>query len=196
MRKVGIEIPTFRLIKENRAITLSEFRTKEEKAVADSATVKKVRELAKPLCDGLGLFLWDVKFEKEGANKYLRVYIDSDEGISIDDCEALHRPLDKLLDEADPISESYIFEVCSAGLGRKLERPEHFEVCLGDEIRLRFIRPRDGEKELVGTLEEYLGDSVAVAVGGKREVVRISDCAYIKLNDDADLFSAEKDSAE
>ena len=81
--------------------------------MSDSKAVKKVRELAEPLCDDLELFLWDVRLEKEGANWYLRVYIDKDGGISIDDCEALHRPLDKLLDEYDPIPQSYIFEVCS-----------------------------------------------------------------------------------
>ena len=103
-----------------------------ERRVADS-----VRKLAEPLCDELGLFLWDVKYEKEGANLYLRVYIDKDGGIGISDCEALHRPLDKLLDEQDPVPGSYIFEVCSPGLGRRRERPEHFEVCIGDPVRIR-----------------------------------------------------------
>lgn len=67
--------------------------------MADSATVLKVRELCEPLCDELGLFLWDVRYEKEGATWYLRVFIDKDGGIDMDDCESLHRPLDALLDE-------------------------------------------------------------------------------------------------
>lgn len=152
--------------------------------MAESMAVKKVRELAQPLCDRLGLFLWDVKFEKEGANKYLRVYIDKDGGISIDDCEALHRPLDSLLDEYDPIPESYVFEVCSPGLGRKLERPEHFEVCIGDGVKVKLYRPRNGEKELFGTLEDYDGDSITVS----GEKIPLADCSAVRLDDDRDLF--------
>ena len=71
------------------------------------STVKRIAELAKPLCDELGLELWDVKFEKEGATWYLRVFIDKDGGINIDDCESFSRPFNKLLDEVDPISQSY-----------------------------------------------------------------------------------------
>lgn len=153
--------------------------------MADSAAVKKVRELAQPLCDELGLFLWDVRLEKEGANKYLRVYIDCDGGVSIDDCEALHRPLDKLLDETDPIPGSYVFEVCSPGLGRKLERPEHFEVCIGDEVKVGFFRPRDGSKERIGILEEYGGDSITLS----GESIPLAECAYVRLNDDVFDFS-------
>ena len=156
--------------------------------MADGATVKKVRELAEPLCDELGLFLWDVKFEKEGANWYLRVYIDKDGGITLDDCEALHRPLDQILDETDPIPQSYVFEVCSPGLGRKLERPEHFEVCIGDEIKIRFIRPRNGEKEIIRTLTDYLEESseIAVSNGEAEETIPLSECAFVKLYDDGD----------
>lgn len=155
--------------------------------MADSATVKKVRELAQPLCDELGLFLWDVKFEKEGANWYLKVFIDSDEGITLDDCESLNRPLDKLLDEYDPIPQSYVLEVSSPGLGRKLERPEHFEVCIGDEIRIRFIRPKNGEKEIIRTLEDFENDVMTVSKDGEKEKILISECAFVKLYDDAEF---------
>lgn len=156
--------------------------------MADSKAVKVVRELAQPICDELGLFLWDVRFEKEGANWYLRVYIDCDGGISVEDCEALHRPLDKLLDEIDPIPQSYVFEVCSPGLGRKLERPEHFEVCIGDEVRVRFIRPKNGEKEFIATLVGYDDGVMTVARNGTEETIPLSETAFVKLYDDGDLF--------
>lgn len=156
--------------------------------MADSAAVKKVRELAEPLCDELGLFLWDVKFEKEGANKYLRVYIDCDGGVTLDDCEALHRPLDKLLDEYDPICESYVFEVCSPGLGRKLERPEHFEVCIGDPVHLGFYIPKNGAKEFYGILKACDGENISVEADGKEEKFPLSDCRFVRLDDDRDLF--------
>ncbi len=154
--------------------------------MADSKAAAAVRKLAEPLCEELGLFLWDVKLEKEGANRYLRVYIDRDGGISIDDCEALHRPLDKLLDEYDPIDGSYIFEVCSPGLARRLERPEHFEVCIGDEVRVRYIRPKDGEKEFIGTLKSFSPGEITVLRDGEEVNVKLSETAFVKLYDDAD----------
>lgn len=157
--------------------------------MSDGNAVKKVRALAQPLCDELELFLWDVRFEKEGANWYLRVYIDRDGGITLDDCEALHRPLNDLLDETDPIPQSYIFEVCSPGLARKLERPEHFEVCIGDEVRIRFIRARNGEKEIIRTLEDYDGGTITVSGGEEEETIPLSECAFVKLYDDGNLFA-------
>lgn len=157
--------------------------------MAESVTVLKVRELCEPLCDELGLFLWDVRYEKEGATWYLRVFIDKDGGVDIDDCEALHRPLDKLLDEADPIPGPYVFEVSSPGLARELKRPEHFMACIGDPVKIRFIRPRSGEKEIIRTLTGYEKSAVTVADdSGSEETIQLSDCASVKLYDDADLF--------
>ena len=159
-------------------------------------TVGRVRELAQPLADELGFFLWDVRFEKEGATWYLRVLIDKDGGITMDDCEAFTRPFNKILDDEDPISQSYVFECGSPGLGRELTRPEHFEVCIGDEIRLKLIRPDEsGQREYVGILAEYNNDEIICitdsdenGVNQDRKKFALKDCAYVKLNDDADLF--------
>lgn len=148
-------------------------------------TVAKIYELAQPLAEELGLIIWDIVFEKEGANYYLRVFIDKDEGISMDDCEAFTRPLNKILDEADPIEQSYILEVGSPGLGRELRKPEHFELYKGYGIRIRFIRPlENGEKEIVGTLKDYDRDSVRV----DGITYKLSDTAFIRAYDDEDLF--------
>lgn len=161
------------------------------------STVQKVRELAQPIADEMGLFLWDVRFEKEGATWYLKVLIDKDGGVDMNDCEAFTRPMSKALDDADPIQQSYVLECGSPGLGRELRLPEHFEVCIGDEIRVRLIRPdKNGEKELVAALAGYDKDSITCIRqnqdGSSGEIrLRLADCAYIRLNDDADLF-AEK----
>lgn len=153
------------------------------------STVDKVFALAKPLADELGLYLWDVRFEKEGSNWFLRVFIDKDDGIEIDDCEAISRPLNKLLDETDPISQSYVFEVCSPGLGRELRRPEHFERFMNEEVRVRLIRAIDEEKEFTGSLCGYSKDSIKILKADNTTAeVALSDCAYVKLNDDAHLF--------
>jgi len=152
-------------------------------------TVERARELAIPLCDELGLFLWDVRFEKEGATWFLRIFIDKDEGVDMEDCEAFARPFDKLLDEEDFITQSYVFECGSPGLARDLKRPEHFLCCIGDEIRLRTIRPDEkGERDFEGILTAYENKEFDVEINGETKHFLLSDCSYVKLNDDKDLF--------
>jgi len=143
----------------------------------NGATEHKIYSIVKPITDELGYFLWDISFTKEGAQWYLRIFIDRDEGISIADCEAVTRPVSDALDEADPISQSYILEVGSAGLERELNREEHFEVCMGDEVRVRFIRPIDGEKETVGILTGYDKENINI----DEKALALADIAFVKL---------------
>ena len=146
------------------------------------STEQKVYDLVKPITDELGYFFWDISFEKEGALWYLRVFIDRDEGITINDCETVTRPVSDILDEHDPISQSYILEVGSAGLERELVKEEHFEVCIGDEVKVHFIRAVDGEKEIVGILSSYDKESISIAdENGEQKQYLISDIAYVKL---------------
>ena len=153
------------------------------------STVEKIFELAKPLADELGLILWDVRFEKEGTSWYLRVYIDKNGGVNLEDCEAISRPLNKLLDETDPIDQSYIFEVGSTGLGRELLRPEHFEKFIGSPVKVRFIHAVDRPKEIISVLQAYSKDTITL-INEEKEIseVKLSDCAFVKLHDDDDLF--------
>ena len=113
-----------------------------------------VRALAEPVAEALGYFLWDVEFVKEGARRILRLTIDteSDEGITIDDCEKMHRAIDPVLDEADPIEEAYYLEVSSPGLERELRTDEHIRACEGWEVEVRLFAPIDGSKVFVGFL--------------------------------------------
>lgn len=158
-------------------------------------TVEKAEQLAKPLCEDMGLFLWDVRFEKEGAMWYLRIFIDRDGGIDMDICERFSREYNTLLDEEDFISQNYIFEAGSPGLGRRLTKPKHFEVCVGDEIRLKLYKARDGKKDFVGLLCECgdEGFTIAYSVDEQGESVETEsflykECASVNLNDDTDLF--------
>ncbi|HCJ41570.1 ribosome maturation factor RimP [uncultured Ruminococcus sp.] len=162
------------------------------------STVERITELAQPLADELGLFLWDVRFEKEGATWYLRVLIDKDGGVTMEDCENFTRPFNKILDEEDPIAQSYVFECGSPGLGRELRKPIHFEVCIGDAVRVRLIRPdENGEREFIVGLVGYDDTNKVIACqtldenGDGVENVRfkLSDCAFVKLFDDGDLES-------
>ena len=158
-------------------------------------TVAAVYEMVKPITDELGLVLWDVVFEKEGAYWYLRVYIDRDDGMpDMDDCENVTRPLSKLLDEKDPIEQSYILEVGSPGLGRELKKEEHFLRYMECPVRIRFIRETEnGEKEIIAALKEYNKDSVTVALDGEERVIKLTDTAFIRLYDDEDIFDDDFD---
>ena len=112
--------------------------------------------LAEPVAEELEFLLWDVRFVKEGATWYLRIYIDKENGdVSIDDCVAMSHRMDKILDEADPIAESYCLEVCSPGVERELTRPEHFESYKGWPVTVKLIRPVEGLREYVGILTGY-----------------------------------------
>ncbi|MCD8188590.1 MAG: ribosome maturation factor RimP [Ruminococcus sp.] len=145
-------------------------------------TEQRVYDLIKPITDELGYYLWDVCYVKEGAMWYLRIFIDCDEGITIDDCERATKPIDEALDKADPISQSYMLEVGSAGLERELVKEDHFEVCTGDEVRIRFIRAVDGVKEIVGILESADKESVTVNADGEMKKFPLCDISYVKLN--------------
>ena len=114
---------------------------------------QRVWELSEPLAKELGLSLWDVQFVKEGADWFLRVFIDKEEGVTIDDCVDMTHVLSPVLDKEDPISQEYLLEVSSPGLERKLTRPEHFQAYVGRLVRARLIRPLEtGERELTGVL--------------------------------------------
>ena len=150
-----------------------------------------VEEIVQPVCDAMGLILWDVRFEKEGSDWYLRVFIDKDnEGVYIDECVDLSRAVDPLLDVADPIKQSYNFEVSSAGLGRKLTKPFHFEKKMGQVVLARYIRAVDGVKEVKGILTAYNDGVITIEreEDGAKVDVAVKDTSYVKLCDDEDLF--------
>ncbi len=114
-----------------------------------------VREIIAPVAEEMDVFIWDVEFVKEGADKHLRITLDSEEGINIIDCENFHRAIDPLLDEADPISESYILEVSSPGIERELKYPEHIDACEGWDVEIKLYAPRNGTKQYRGVLLGY-----------------------------------------
>ena len=128
-------------------------------------------EIAKPLADEFGYIIWDVEYVREGADMVLRYTIDTDAegGITIEDCEKMHRPLDPLLDEADPIEGAYMLSVSSPGVERVLTRPFHFERMSGSEVMLRFYAAVDGTKSLRGTLIGLDGDEIAIEVNGEEK---------------------------
>ena len=140
-----------------------------------------VSALALPVVESAGCSLWDVEYVKEAGAWYLRVYIDKEGGVSIDDCEAVSRPLSDLLDQADPIEGSYTFEVSSAGADRALKKPEHFARFLGHEIEVKLYRPREGRKEFAGVLKGYESGDVTLDISGAGTRFTKQEIALVRL---------------
>ena len=141
----------------------------------------QVAEFAKPVVEENGCELWDVEYVREGSERFLRIYIDKDGGIDIDDCEKIHRAMDPILDEKDPIAESYHFEVCSAGLERPLKRPSDFEKFMNSPILVKLYRPRNGLKELPGILRGYSEGRVTLEAGKETITFEKSEVALVRL---------------
>ena len=140
-----------------------------------------VAQLAAPVVEQAGCSLWDVEYVKEAGEWFLRVYIDKEGGVDIDDCEAVSRPLSDLLDEADPIEGSYTFEVSSAGADRVLKKPEHFARFQGQEVEVKLYRPRDGRKDFVGALQSWKDGDVTLDVGGEPAIFEKKEIALVRL---------------
>lgn len=140
-----------------------------------------VTRLAAPLARELGLELWDVEYVREAGQWFLRVYIDKDGGVGIDDCEALSKALDPILDEADPIPDSYVFEVSSAGAERELKRPGDFEKFMGSTVEVRLYQAVRGQKSLVGTLTGWKDGAVTIRTGDKEYTLENSQVAKVNL---------------
>ena len=128
---------------------------------------KTVYDLALPVVTEAGLELWDVEYVLEAGQRYLRLYLDGPEGVDLDDCERISRLLDPMLDEADPIPDSYIFEVGSAGCERQLKRPSDFARFIGSAVEVKLYSAVDGSKQWVGTLLAYDDGDVTVEAAGE-----------------------------
>lgn len=142
-----------------------------------------VAALAAPIAEQNGCTLWDVEYVREAGQWFLRVYIDKPEGISINDCEAVSRPLSDALDEADPIEGSYTLEVGSAGAERALKRPSDFQRFLGSPVLVKLYRNLEGRKEFPGTLAGYdeATGEVTITDGTGARTFAKKDVALVRL---------------
>ena len=142
---------------------------------------EQVTEFATPIVEQLGCKIWDVEYVREGSERYLRIYIDKEGGVDIDDCEKVHRAIDPVLDEKDPIAESYHFEVCSVGIERTLKKPSDFEAFLGSAILVKLYRPRNGLKEIPCVLKGYEDGKITVEAGKETITFEKSEVALVRL---------------
>lgn len=150
----------------------------------DSNTVSAVRTIAEPIAQKLGLQIWDIRFLKEGTGWFLRIFIDKEGGVGIDDCVEMSRALNDPLDEADLIEQAYCLEVSSPGVERELVRDEHFQKYIGEKVKLKTIRPVDGKREFFGTLESYDDGMITVRFEDESGLsVNKKEVAWVKLDD-------------
>ncbi|MEW9050703.1 MAG: ribosome maturation factor RimP [Neobacillus sp.] len=129
-----------------------------------SKVTEVVEELAQPIVQELGLELVEIEYVKEGKSWFLRVYIDKDNGVDIEDCGIVSERLSEKLDEIDPITHNYFLEVSSPGAERPLKKAKDFEKAVGKNVFVKTYEPIDGEKSFEGKLLEYNGDSLKIEV--------------------------------
>lgn len=146
-----------------------------------SKVTDRVWKLAEPVVKEQGCELWDVEYVKEAGGWYLRLYIDKTEGVSINDCEAVSRAFDPILDEEDPIPTSYVFEVSSAGAERQLKRPQDFERFIGSFVEVKLYKPVDGNKVYTGNLSAYNDGDVEIEVNGSTKSFEKAAVASVRL---------------
>lgn len=142
---------------------------------------KTVYDLALPVVEEAGLELWDVEYVLEAGQRYLRLYLDGPDGVDLDDCERVSRAMDPLLDEADPVPDSYIFEVGSAGCERQLKRPSDFARFYGETVEVKLYSAVEGAKQWIGTLRSYEDGDVTIESGGERRFTK-KQIASVRLH--------------
>ena len=141
-----------------------------------------VREAILPTVTELGYRIWDITYAKIGADYHLEITIDHPDGIDIDDCEKVHRAIDPLLDEADPIQDAYYLEVSSPGVERVLRTMEHFAQCVGQKAQIKLYKAIDGRKSLIGIITECdKEDTVAIAEGDKVTEIPLESIAKANI---------------
>lgn len=156
-------------------------------------TVAMATQLAQPIADAMHLTLWDVRFEKEGSSWFLRIFIDKEGGVDIDECETFSRQMSARLDEEDPIDQSYYLEVGSPGVERELVKDWHFRQYIGAGVNVRFIRPVDGQRDFSGELLSYEDGTVTIALDDETSMsFQRAEAAFVRLIDDYD-YSAQSD---
>jgi ribosome maturation factor RimP len=144
----------------------------------------KVEVLVKPIIEKLDYTLYDVQYVKEGNDYYLRIIIDKNDGISIDDCEKVNNEINDILDEADFIGDAYFLEVSSPGLERILRKTEHFKQQLGNKIRIKLFKPINKQKQYEGILKSYTEDLLGLEIENETINFEKSNIAQVKTVSD------------
>lgn len=141
----------------------------------------RTEELLLPIVESFGVEIYDVEYVKEGADFYLRAYIDKPEGVNIQDCENVSRALSEALDKVDFIEDAYILEVSSPGLGRTLKKDKHLQKSIGKDVEIKTYKPIEKQKEFAGVLKAFDENTLTITTDGKEQVFNRADIALIRL---------------
>ena len=141
----------------------------------------RTEELLLPIVESFGVEIYDVEYVKEGADFYLRAYIDKPEGVNIQDCENVSRALSEALDKVDFIEDAYILEVSSPGLGRTLKKDKHLQKSIGKDVEIKTYKPIEKQKEFAGVLKAFDENTLTITTDGKEQVFYRADIALIRL---------------
>lgn len=147
-----------------------------------SKTEQAALNLAEPVANENGCYIYDVEYVKEGGSWYLRIFADKDGGITIDECEAISRKLSEKLDEKDFIKQDYLLEVSSPGIERRLRQEKHFEMYKGETVDVGLYKAVNGTKTLCGTLLGLSGDEISIDCEGDIVKIKPNEAAYVKLH--------------
>ena len=145
---------------------------------------KRTEELVTPILERLGLTLYDVEYVKEGSDYYLRIYIDKEGGVDINECETVSREMNPILDKEDYIPDAYIFEVSSPGLGRTLKKDRHLEYSIGAEVDVHLFKAIDKVKDFNGILKSFNENEVVIEISSKDMIIDRKNIASIRLSVD------------
>mgnify|MGYP001057132788 CR=1 FL=1 len=148
--------------------------------MAQNSIESKVEKLLEKTIVDLGYDLYDVRYEKEGKDYYLRIIIDNEKGINISDCEKVNNGINDILDEADYIKEQYFLEVSSPGLERVLRKEKHFIKQIGNEISIKLFKAINKQKELIGVLKEYNNNEIIIEIDSSDMKIDLKDVAIAK----------------
>ena len=131
---------------------------------------EKIEKLVTKPINDLGYRVYDVMYVKEGKDNYLRIFIDNDKGISLDDCETVNNAITDMLDEANIIKDQYFLEISSPGVERHIRKDSQLEEHIGKEIDIKLFKPIDKEKELMGTLKKFDQDTITIETEERQEI--------------------------
>ena len=146
---------------------------------------QKIIDLATPVAQENGCYIYDVEYAKEGKSRTLRIFADKEEGgISLDECEAISRRMSDILDECDPIRENYMLEVSSPGIERRLRTSQHFQKYIGRVVDMGLYKAIDGEKTISGVLKGFDGEKITLEVQGEDMSIMQSETTIVKLHFD------------
>jgi len=148
---------------------------------------EKVTKLVQPIINSLGYEIYDLEYVKEGKDYYLRIFIDKEDGITVDDCEKVNNAITDILDEEDYIKEQYYLEISSSGLERRLTKDWHFAKYLGTKVEAKLFKPQDKQKEIIGILKSFDKQQVTIEIENKNIVVERKNIALIKTVYDFNL---------